>query len=144
MSLLPLTRYDQFRVEEVSRLFVSGAMLLHEMLSEKDSTTFKVWASRLRDDTHLEEGIATDDRLMWLWDALRTEPKGTLLTVIVAVVLLLHLGQGALSAGQNYLAIQIGLSGLRRVRNAIASCASEDAARSRFHAADALSVDELR
>lgn len=75
MSLLPPTRDDQFRIQQVTELFVSGAMLLHEMLSEKDSTTFKVWASRLRDDTRLAEGIATDDRLMWLWDALRTEPE---------------------------------------------------------------------
>lgn len=50
------------------------------------------------------------------------EDKGALLLMLGLVVLLLHLGQGGLSAGQNYLAIQIGLSGLRRVRNAMFGC----------------------
>lgn len=50
------------------------------------------------------------------------EDKGALLLMLGLVVLFLHLGQGGLSAGQNYLAIQIGLSGLRRVRNAMFGC----------------------
>lgn len=42
-----------------------------------------------------------------------------LLTVLAGLVLLLHAGQGILSATQNFIAIQIGLRGLRRVRNEV-------------------------
>src|SRR5206468_1751449 len=59
------------------------------------------------------------DKPVPIW--LRTLPspaqKAKLLLLLGSAVLLLHLGQSALSSAQNYLAIQVGLSGLRRVRN---------------------------
>ena len=42
--------------------------------------------------------------------------SATLLTFLAAVILVLHVGQGALAALQNYLSIQVGLCGLTRVR----------------------------
>jgi hypothetical protein len=75
MSLFPSTYDDYEHAAQVSRLFISGVMLLHGMLTENDPTTFKVWASRLREDKSFENGLLTDDRLMWLWDMLRSEPE---------------------------------------------------------------------
>lgn len=75
MPLLRPTRDDQCHVEEVSSLFVAGAMLLHEMLSKNDQVSFDAWANRFYEGTGQSEGIATRERLMWLWDALRTEPE---------------------------------------------------------------------
>ncbi len=75
MSLFPPTDDDLDRLREINELFVSGAMLLQGMLFKKDPTTFKLWANRLREGASTEEGIATNERLKWLWDALRTEPE---------------------------------------------------------------------
>lgn len=75
MSLFPSTDHNYEHVSQISRLFTSGAMLLHGMFTEGDPITFKVWASRLREDKSFEKGFATVDRLMWLWDALRSEPE---------------------------------------------------------------------
>ena len=47
--------------------------------------------------------------------------KLALIPLLTAAILILHVGQGALSAGQNYLTIKVGLRGLRRVRNALFS-----------------------
>lgn len=59
MPLLRPTRDDQCRVEEVSSLFVAGAMLLHEMLSRNDQVSFDAWAYRFYEGTSQSEGIAT-------------------------------------------------------------------------------------
>ena len=48
--------------------------------------------------------------------------KAPLLLLLSGVILLLHFGQGALSAAQNYIAIKVGLRGLRRVRQAVFAC----------------------
>lgn len=48
--------------------------------------------------------------------------KETLLLLFGIAVLVLHLGQSALSSAQNYLSIQVGLSGLRRIRNEVFAC----------------------
>ncbi|MGI8965823.1 MAG: ABC transporter transmembrane domain-containing protein, partial [Limisphaerales bacterium] len=47
--------------------------------------------------------------------------KPVLLGMLSAAILILHLGQGAFSAAQNFLSIKIGLRGLTRVRNDIFS-----------------------
>lgn len=50
------------------------------------------------------------------WPGAPTE-RAHLLGLLVGATLLIHFIQGALSAGQNYLSIRIGLRGLTRVRN---------------------------
>lgn len=75
MPLRHPTRDDQCHLKEVSSLFVAGAMLLHEMLSRNDQVSFDAWVSRFHEDMNQSEGIATRERLIWLWDALRTEPE---------------------------------------------------------------------
>jgi ATP-binding cassette subfamily B protein len=45
--------------------------------------------------------------------------KNTLLLLLSGATLLIHLSQGVLSSAQNYLAIAVGLRGLRRVRNEV-------------------------
>src|SRR5262245_15412695 len=52
---------------------------------------------------------------IWLHAGSGPAQKGNLLSLLGLAVLLLHLSQSALSSAQNYLAIQVGLSGLRRV-----------------------------
>src|SRR5881397_2419898 len=59
---------------------------------------------------------------MWLRALSSPTQKGKLLILLSSTLLLLHLGQSALSSAQNYLAIQVGLSGLRRVRNEVFAC----------------------
>ena len=58
----------------------------------------------------------------WLgkWDG--QAAKAWLVMVFTAAIFALHLGHGLLSATQNYLAIQVGLRGLRRVRNDVFAC----------------------
>src|SRR5436309_306251 len=51
----------------------------------------------------------------WTGDA----SKNTLLLLLSGATLLFHLSQGVLSSAQNYLAIAVGLRGLRRVRNEV-------------------------
>lgn len=48
--------------------------------------------------------------------------RDMLLTVLAVAVLVLHLGQSALSSAQNFLAIRVGLEGLRRVRLEVFAC----------------------
>ena len=48
--------------------------------------------------------------------------KESLLLTLAAAVLVLHLGQSAISSAQNFIAIQIGLNGLRRVRVEVFAC----------------------
>jgi len=59
---------------------------------------------------------------IWLHSLSNPAQKGKWLCLLSLAVLLLHLGQSALSSAQNYLAIQVGLSGLRRVRNEVFAC----------------------
>ena len=58
----------------------------------------------------------------WLQRFSGTENKYSLLLVLTLSMLAIHLVQGALGAAQNYLSIQIGLSGLRRVREQVFAC----------------------
>lgn len=48
--------------------------------------------------------------------------KPGLILLLTSAVLVLHLGQSSLSSAQNYLSIQVGLSGLRRIRDEVFSC----------------------
>ena len=58
----------------------------------------------------------------WLRSSLGGLSKETLLLTLAAAVLVLHLGQSAISSAQNFIAIQIGLNGLRRVRVEVFAC----------------------
>ena len=55
----------------------------------------------------------------WLGPYDPATSRNYLLAVLVGLVLVLHAGQGILAATQNFIAIQIGLRGLRRVRNEV-------------------------
>ena len=50
------------------------------------------------------------------------EGRGSLLLLLCGLMLVVTLIQGGLSAVQNFLAIQVGLRGLRRVRNEVFAC----------------------
>ena len=58
----------------------------------------------------------------WLRSSLGGLSKESLLLTLAAAVLVLHLGQSAISSAQNFIAIQIGLNGLRRVRVEVFAC----------------------
>ena len=53
----------------------------------------------------------------WLENIIGTSNKETILLLFGGTTLLLHLAQGGLSALQNFLAIKVGLNGLKRVRD---------------------------
>ncbi len=58
----------------------------------------------------------------WIASTLGSATKETLIATLAIAVLVLHLGQSAISSAQNFVAIQIGLSGLRRVRVEVFAC----------------------
>ena len=58
----------------------------------------------------------------WLQNFSGTENKYSLLLTLTLAMLAIHLVQGGLGASQNYLSIQIGLAGLRRVREQVFAC----------------------
>ncbi|MBK8000142.1 MAG: ABC transporter ATP-binding protein [Verrucomicrobia bacterium] len=58
----------------------------------------------------------------WIASKLGSATKETLIATLAIAVLALHLGQSAISSAQNFVAIQIGLSGLRRVRVEVFAC----------------------
>lgn len=53
---------------------------------------------------------------------LQSADKVHTLLILVGLTLLFHVGQGVISATQNYLAIGVGLRGLMRVRNEVFAC----------------------
>jgi ATP-binding cassette subfamily B protein/subfamily B ATP-binding cassette protein MsbA len=55
----------------------------------------------------------------WLADLMRGLSQAARVGVLGAAVLVVHFGQGALAAGQNYLLIKVGLRGLARVREGL-------------------------
>lgn len=59
---------------------------------------------------------------VWLGSMIDATDKGAQLALLSGAILLLHFAQGGLATAQNYLAIQIGLGGLRRVRNEVFAC----------------------
>lgn len=58
----------------------------------------------------------------WLAGIAGNWSKDVLLGALAGAVLLLHLGQSALSSAQNFVAIKVGLEGLRRVRLEVFAC----------------------
>ncbi len=58
---------------------------------------------------------------VWL-KAFSGSDKNVLLIILVLAALVLQLAQGGFSAGQNFLSIQVGLAGLRRVRDEVFAC----------------------
>lgn len=55
----------------------------------------------------------------WLGDWIGHPSKGSLLALLSLATLIIHLGHGILTSAQNYLAISVGLLGLRRVRDEV-------------------------
>ncbi|MDB6124057.1 MAG: transporter related-protein, partial [Pedosphaera sp.] len=55
----------------------------------------------------------------WLMEWTGQPSKNRLLALLSIITLLLYFGQGALSSAQDYLAIKVGLLGLRRVRDEV-------------------------
>ena len=66
--------------------------------------------------------LGTKPLPVWLRTLSGAEGKEFLALVLAGGLLLLHLGHCALSALQNFLAIQVGLAGLQRVRNEVFAC----------------------
>src|SRR5260370_2111392 len=53
----------------------------------------------------------------WLGDWIGHPSKGRLIALLSVATLFIHLGHGLVSSAQNYLAISVGLLGLRRFRD---------------------------
>jgi ATP-binding cassette subfamily B protein/subfamily B ATP-binding cassette protein MsbA len=99
---------------ETDRLVVVMVLLLLSI----GASLLKPWPLAL-----LIDSLFGDKPLpVWLRSFSGPEHKSALLLVLVLAALVLHLAQGGLSAGQNYLAIQVGLAGLRRVRIEVFAC----------------------
>lgn len=103
---LKFFRPDAPRVAVVLALLVLGIGV----------SLLKPWPVALAVD-YLSTGRA-GDTFPWLGDVGAT--KGLLLLTLALLVF--HVGHGALSAAQNYLAIAVGLSGLTRVRTEVFAC----------------------
>ncbi len=58
----------------------------------------------------------------WLGEWSGQAAKTSLVLALSAAIFAFHLGHGLMSGVQNYLAIQVGLRGLRRVRNEVFAC----------------------
>lgn len=109
-----IVRALQFFRPEADRVLVTGLLLLLGI----GANLLKPWPLAVIIDSVLGGNPVP----AWLQPFADPGHKNTLLLLLSAGVLCLHLGQGALSAAQNYLAIQIGLSGLRRVREEVFAC----------------------
>ena len=109
-----LGRTLQFFRPDVDRLVVVALLLLLSI----GANLLKPWPLALMIDSVLGDRPAP----IWLRSLSSSAQKGKLVFLLGLAVLLLHLGQSALSSAQNYLAIQAGLSGLRRVRNEVFAC----------------------
>ncbi|MBI2926363.1 MAG: ABC transporter ATP-binding protein, partial [Verrucomicrobia bacterium] len=89
---------------------IAGALGL--LLLSTAANLLKPWPLAL-----IVDGVLGDKPLPgWLAGPAADRSKPLLLGVLAGAVLVVHLGQGALSAGQNFLTIKIGLRGLARVR----------------------------
>ncbi len=101
----------QFFREDAGLLWAAAIFLVFNL----GANLLKPWPVALLVDSVLGTKPLPD----WLG---RWQPqKLALIPLLTAAILILHVGQGALSAGQNYLTIKVGLRGLRRVRNALFS-----------------------
>lgn len=68
-----LSREDQFR--DIGDFLVAGLSLLDEMRAGNSLVNYSDWANRLCGKARLDEDSVMESRLMWLWDAIRTEPQ---------------------------------------------------------------------
>jgi len=109
-----LGRAMQFFRPEADRLAVVGLLLLLSI----GANLLKPWPLAV-----IIDSVLGDKPLpLWLRSLAGSANKEALLLLLAGSVLLLHLGQSALSSAQNYTAIQVGLSGLRRVRDEVFAC----------------------
>ena len=109
-----LGRALQYFRPDAGRLIAVGLLLLLGI----GASLLKPWPLALIVDSVLGDKAAPT----WLQSLTAKSDKGTPLFILSLAVLLLHLGQSALSSAQNYLSIRIGLGGLRRVRDEVFAC----------------------
>ncbi len=65
------------KIDQTARLLFMGASVLDAMLRDGDAegtVRFKGWASSLRALPELDSELTTNDRLVWLWESLRSAP----------------------------------------------------------------------
>ena len=105
----PLRRALQFFRPERAR--IAGVSVL--MLAGIGANLLKPWPMAVLVDSVL--GTKALPTALQAW----SNDKPTLIVLLAAVTAVLHLLHGGLNATQNYLAIDIGLRGLRRVRNEV-------------------------
>jgi ATP-binding cassette subfamily B protein len=106
-----LLRALSFFRDDSPRIIGVGLLLLASI----GASLLKPWPLALIVDSVIGNKPAPE----WLTHFNPNGNKGTFLAMLAIVTLVLHFGQGALSAAQNFLTIKIGLQGLRRVRNAV-------------------------
>jgi ATP-binding cassette subfamily B protein/subfamily B ATP-binding cassette protein MsbA len=109
-----LGRAFQFFRPDAKRLLVVGALMLLSI----GANLLKPWPLAVIVDSVLGDKPVPG----WLQPAVGSLNKESLLLALAAAVLVLHLGQSALSSAQNFVAIQVGLRGLRRVRDEVFAC----------------------
>lgn len=107
-------RVFQFFRPEAPRLVVVAALMMLSI----GLSLLKPWPLAVIVDSVLDNHPLPG----WMTSALGSATKETLLATLAIAVLALHLGQSAISSGQNFVAIQIGLRGLRRVRVEVFAC----------------------
>jgi len=104
----------QFFRPDVHRLAVAAFLLLASVAAN----LFKPWPLAIIVDCVL----GTKPLPLWLGTLVDTTEKGKLMGALGICVFVLHLAQGGLATAQNYVAIQIGLNGLKRVRDEVFAC----------------------
>ena len=107
-------RVFQFFRPDTHRMGLVGALMLVSI----GASLLKPWPLAVIVDSVL----GTAPLPSWLRSSLGGLSKESLLLTLAAAVLVLHLGQSAISSAQNFIAIQIGLNGLRRVRVEVFAC----------------------
>jgi ATP-binding cassette, subfamily B, bacterial len=96
---------------DVPRIAVVGAL----MLANVAANILKPWPLAL-----LVDSVLSGKPLpQWVADHVRDTSQWSLIVKCSLVMLALHIGQGVLSALQNFTAIQVGLRGLTRVRKEV-------------------------
>jgi len=106
-----LGRALQFFRPDTHRLAVAFFL----MLASLATNLLKPWPLAF-----LVDSVLGDKPLpLWLVSLGASPQKESMLAFLGICVLVLHLAQGGLTTAQNYVAIQIGLNGLRRVRDEV-------------------------
>ncbi len=107
-------RVFQFFRPDSARLGLVGALMLLNIAAG----LLKPWPLAVIVDSVL----GSNPLPSWMQSSFGELDRESLLFVLAGGVLLLHLSQSALSSAQNFFAIRIGLSGLRRVRIEVFTC----------------------